>query len=471
VVEGKAPLVLTAGAVAAAMGATLRAGNPQERIDGFSIDSRTISAGDLFFAIRGQRRDGHVFVAEAWHKGACGVVVSDATAAAAGPSGPIVLFVPDTVKALQALGRHIRRASGARVVAITGSAGKTTTKELTAAVLSRRYRVFRSMGNLNNQIGLPLSLLELRRCPEIAVVELGMSAPGEIGTLVRIAEPEVRVWTNVAEVHSAFFLSLDAIADAKAELLEGVTADVTVVANAADPLVMARVKGSAARVITFGIDVAADVRASDVCDLGLEGSRATVETPVGRVDVRTALLGRGNLANALAAMAVAVRFQVPLSDVIAAIASVGAAPHRGEVLRLRAGVTVIDDSYNSNPTALERALEPIRRDVASRGKIAVLGEMLELGDRAAPLHESCGRAAAHAGLRALITVGGEPARKLGEAAVAAGMPRAAVTHCPSSDEAAELAARVVGPGDLVLVKGSRGIRTDQVVERLKAEFG
>lgn len=469
--EGQEPLALRAGAIAAAMDATLLAGNPQERIDGFSIDSRTLSAGDLFFAIRGERLDAHTFLAEAWHKGACGVVVSDVTAAMVGPSGPIVMFVRDTIKALQALGHQIRRASGARVVAITGSAGKTTTKELTAAVLGRRYQVFRSTGNLNNHIGLPLSLLGLRRRPEIAVVELGMSAPGEIRTLVRIAEPDVRVWTNVAEVHSAFFPSLEAIADAKAELLDGVTAEVTVVANAADPRVMARVKGSAARVITFGIDVAADVRASDVHDLGLEGSRATVETPVGRAELRTALLGRGNLANALAAMAVAMRFQVPLSDVMAAIATVGAAPHRGEVLRLRSGVTVVDDSYNSNPTALERALEPIRRDVTSRGKIVVLGEMLELGDRTMPLHESCGHAAARAGLRALITVGGEPARKLGEAAVAAGMAPAAVTHCTSSDEAAELAARVVRPGELVLVKGSRGMRTDRVVERLKAEFG
>ena len=465
------PLVLTAGAVAAAMDATLLTGHPEERIDGFSIDSRTLSPGDLFFAIRGQRLDGHAFVAEAWHKGACGVVVSDATAAMAGPSGPIVMFVRDTIAALQALGRHIRRASGARVVAITGSAGKTTTKELTAAVLARRYRVLRSTGNLNNHIGLPLSLLELRRVPEIAVVELGMSAPGEIRALVRIAEPDVRVWTNVAEVHSAFFPSLEAIADAKAELLDGATADVTVVANAADPRVMARVQGTAARVITFGVDVAADVSASDVHDLGLQGSRATVETAIGRGEIHTALLGRGNLANALAAIAVGLRFRVPLSDAMAAIAAVGAAPHRGEVLRLRAGVTVVDDSYNSNPTALERALEPIRQDVHSGGKIAVVGEMLELGDRAVSLHESCGQAAARAGLRALITVGGEPARKLGEAAVAAGMAQAAVTHCLSSDDAAELAARVVRPGELVLVKGSRGIRTDRVVARLKAEFG
>ncbi|MDP7338105.1 MAG: UDP-N-acetylmuramoyl-tripeptide--D-alanyl-D-alanine ligase, partial [Vicinamibacterales bacterium] len=201
-------------------------------LDGFSIDSRSLDPGDLFVAIRGDRFDGHAFVADAVARGACGALVSDA--AALGASGGVGVVVGDTLLALQALGQHIRRASNARVVAITGSAGKTTTKELTAAVLGARYRVFRNRGNLNNHIGLPLSLLALRTRPEMAVVELGMNGPGEIRRLVEIAEPELRVWTNVAEVHAEFFPSIEAIADAKAEILEGASPDTVVVANAAD---------------------------------------------------------------------------------------------------------------------------------------------------------------------------------------------------------------------------------------------
>lgn len=468
-----AALVLTGLTMATAMRAEVMAGDPSSPIDGFSIDSRTLAAGDLFLAIRGDRLDGHRFVGEALRKGACGVVVSDATVVpptAAGSRAPLVLRVDETTRALQRLGQYVRRASGAQVVAITGSAGKTTTKELTAAALSARYRVFRSTGNLNNHIGVPLSLLELRRRPEVGVLELGMSAAGEIRLLVGLAEPDVRVWTNVAEVHSAFFPSIEAIADAKAEVLAGATAGTTLVANAADPRVMARTAGFPGRTITFGIDVAADVSASDVSDLGLDGSRATLRTPAGQAELRIRLLGRGNLANALAAIGVALRFEVPLDLALGRVAAAGPAARRGEVLRLPAGPTVIDDSYNSNPTAVERALEPLSQDRTSRRRIAVLGEMLELGERAVTLHQRCGQAAAGAGLDALVTVGGPAARALADAAIAAGMATASVMHCDTSDEAADVVARLARSGDLVLVKGSRGIRTDRVVDRLKAEF-
>jgi UDP-N-acetylmuramoyl-tripeptide--D-alanyl-D-alanine ligase len=355
-------------------------------------------------------------------------------------------------------------------VAITGSAGKTTTKELTAAVLSTRYRVLRNTGNLNNHLGLPLSLLELRRRPDVGVMELGMSAPGEIRLLVGLAEPEVRVWTNVAEVHAAFFASLDAIADAKAEILDGATRETTLVANAADPRIMTRVARFPGRVITFGVDVPADVAASRVRDLGLDGSLAIVRTPAGEAELRTPLLGRGNLANVLAAIGVGLRFGVPLDDMVERVAICGPASRRGEILRLPGGVVIVDDSYNSNPTALERALEPISQDRDSTRKIAVLGEMLELGERTIERHQACGRVAAQTGLAALVTVGGAPARALAESAVAAGMPASAVVHFATSTEAADWIARLVTSGDLVLVKGSRGVGTDRVVDRLKAEF-
>ena len=379
-------LPLTLGDLAHAVAGQVVAGAVATPVDGFSIDTRSLRPGDLFVAIRGERFDGHAFVADALSRGACGALVSDV--AALGSSAAIGVVVDDTVRALQALGQHIRRASHARVVAITGSVGKTTTKELTASVLGARYRVCRNRGNLNNHIGLPLSLLELRTQPEVAVVELGMNGPGEIRRLVEIAEPEVRVWTNVAEVHSGFFLSIEAIADAKAEVLEGATPDSVVVANAADERVMTRVSGFPGRVATFGVGAAADVMASEVEDLGLGGTRVRVRTPVGATTVTTRLLGRGNLANVLAAITVAWQLQVPLSAIADRVEAVDALPHRGQIVRLARGVVVVDDSYNSNPLAVTTALETLSRDHRTGRRVAVLGEMLELGARANTLHRA-----------------------------------------------------------------------------------
>jgi UDP-N-acetylmuramoyl-tripeptide--D-alanyl-D-alanine ligase len=470
----------------------------------------------LFFAIHGERFDGHDFVAGAIGSGAAGVVVhrADSVAAAresvaAGTTGaagavPVVIEVDDTTRALQALARDVRRQSGARVVAITGSAGKTTTKEVTAAFLALRYRTFRNKGNLNNHIGLPLSLLELRNRPEMAVVELGMSAPGEIRTLVAIAEPDVRVWTNVGEAHLESFPSVDAIADAKAEILEGADRDACLVMNADDARVVERGRTFAGRVRSFGIEKPADVRATNVEDRGLDGMRATVRISTafgdaeslragtsvegaGRpsakvsdaaevieaesVTLEIPLLGRANLANVLAGMAVALDAGVPLPAIVERAATLAPASHRGEVKRLASGVTVLDDAYNANPLAVRRALDVIASEPHARRRVAVLGEMLELGPESVRLHEDCGRAAVRAKIDVLVTVGKESARALGEAAVAAGLARAAVTHFADSTAAAEAVAALVQPGDVVLVKGSRGVRLERVVERLHGAAG
>jgi UDP-N-acetylmuramoyl-tripeptide--D-alanyl-D-alanine ligase len=495
--------------VAAAMNGRLVTGSADARIDMVSIDSRTVQAGDLFFAIHGERFDGHDFVASAIGSGAAGVVVhrpesveAAREAAAVGPS-PVVIEVEDTTRALQALARDVRRQSGARVVAITGSAGKTTTKEVTAAFLALRYRTFRNKGNLNNHIGLPLSLLELRTRPEMAVVELGMSAPGEIRTLVAIAEPDVRVWTNVGEAHLESFPSVDAIADAKAEILEGADRDACLVMNADDARVVERGRTFAGRVRSFGIEKPADVRATNVLDRGLDGMRATVgiSTAFGdaeslragsgyegggltrsggfdaaekekakaeaeSVTLEIPLLGRANLANVLAGMAVALDAGVPLPAIVERAATLSPASHRGEVKRLASGVTVLDDAYNANPLAVRRALEVIASEPHARRRVAVLGEMLELGPESVRLHEECGRAAVRSKVDVLVTVGKDSARALGEAAVAAGLARAAVTHFADSTAAADAVAALVQPGDVVLVKGSRGVRLERVVERL-----
>jgi len=475
------PMRLTAAWVAAQMGGTLADGDAGREFGDVSIDSRTLTAGDLFVAIRGEQFNGALFAAAAIESGAAGVVVprgwyqitaNRSAIASDEPSGEqsVVIEVDDTTVALQSLARAIRRESGAKVVAITGSAGKTTTKEVTSEFLEIRYRVVRNQGNFNNHIGLPLSLIELRQRPEIAVVELGMSRAGEVSTLVDVAEPEVRVWTNVGEAHLAFFASLDEIADAKAEILEGASASTLLVANADDPRIVGRVASFRGRVVTFGIDRAADVRASHVVDRGIDGTSARVTTPRGSVNVATPLVGRANLANILAAVAVALEFDVPLADVAEKAGVLRPASHRGEVVRLDSGITIVDDSYNANPTATRSALDVLASTQATR-RVAVLGEMLELGDRATALHEGVGRAVAKAGLDLLLAVGGEPAAALAAAAVSAGMTAANVRHFATSDEAADAAIVMVRPGDVVLVKGSRGVQTDRVVDRLKSELG
>ena len=381
----------------------------------------------------------------------------------------MVIVVGDTTEALQSIARHVRRRSGAQVVAITGSVGKTTTKELSAGFLGLRHRVVRNPGNLNNHIGLPLSLLELRHGARVAVVELGMNHAGEIRTLVGIAEPNVRVWTNVREVHAASFPSIEAIADAKAEILASAGPDDHLVANAGDPRAMARISGFPGRVTTFGVGAGtgADVCATGVDDRGLDGWSADVRTPAGDATVNSRLVGAGHVANVLAAIAVALRFGVPLDDLVEFTETFEPAPRRGEVVRLRNGITLVDDSYNSNPAALDQVLASLTRGPAPARRVAVLGEMLELGAREMELHRESGRAATEAGFDVVIAVGGDGAAALAKGARAAGLSGDAVVVCADSDAAADAAVERIRAGDLVLVKGSRATGTEAVADRLK----
>jgi UDP-N-acetylmuramoyl-tripeptide--D-alanyl-D-alanine ligase len=468
-----AAMVLTAAMIASATGGYVRAGDATRAIDGFAIDSRTLHPGDLFFAIVAAR-DGHEFVGDALARGAIGAVVSSPGSVGTGgpgvPADHILIEVPDTTAALQDLARFVRRESSATVVAITGSAGKTTTKETIAAFLSARYRVVKNKGNLNNHLGLPLSLLELRHGADVAVMELGMNHAGELRLLVGIAEPRIRVWSNVGDAHLGYFASRELLADAKAEILENASAADVIVVNADDPLVMARAARFVGRTIGFGLSSSADVRAEAIEDLGLDGMRFRIRTAHDSAGVAIPLIGRGNLMNVLAATAVALEFGVPLSEIAAQALLLMPAPHRGAVVRLARGVTLFDDSYNSSPAALERALDALAHERGASRKAAVLGEMLELGDHAVGLHEHCGRKAAASGLDRLIVVGGVAAEAMASAAVAAGMPPDTVSWAPTSREAASAITSWLRAGDVVLVKGSRGVRTDLVVDGITAEF-
>jgi UDP-N-acetylmuramoyl-tripeptide--D-alanyl-D-alanine ligase len=459
---------LTLRRVADAVHGQITHGDPGLEIGDVVTDTRTLQKGDFLVALRGPRFDAHDFLADAFARGAVGAMVERGRGSAAADAG--IVEVDDTLKALQDLAHEVRVEAGTKVIAITGSAGKTTTKEAIAALVSTRFRVVRNKGNLNNHIGLPISLLQLRAGPDIAVMELGMNHAGEISTLVAIAEPDVRVWTNVGDAHLGFFESPDAIADAKAEILERAGLRHVLVANADDPRVMARMPRFAGRTLTFGTSEGATVRATEVEDLGIEGMRARVWTPSGVTMIHTPLLGRGNLSNVLAATAVALDAGIGLDEIAAAIPRLQPADRRGAVRRLRDGVTLIDDSYNSSPSALRRALEVVAKERGASRKVAVLGEMLELGEHAAALHEESGRAAAEAGVELLLTVGGAPARAMADGAVAAGMPASSVSHFEKSDAAAVAVTAAVRGGDLVLVKGSRGTRTDVVADRIAAEF-
>ena len=459
-----AAVLFTAGFVADAAAGRLIAGAADRVFDTVSIDSRTLAPGSLFIALKGDRFDGHAFIDVALSRGATGLLVSAAVPA---PGDAAVILVPDPLAALQSLGHEVRRQSKARVVAITGSTGKTTTKEVTAAFLSARFDVYKNRGNLNNHIGLPLSLLDLRRGPDVAVVELGMNQPGEIRTLVTIAEPDVRVWTNVGDAHYGFFGSREAIARAKAEILEASQPETLVVANADDPLIREHLAGFAGRRVLFGEAAGADLRALRIEDRGIDGTSVVVDTRLGRMHLDIALPGRGQVWNVQAAAAVALELGIAPSMIEARASTLRPIDRRGSVTMLSNGVRLVDDSYNASPAAVRMMLEALAATPVAGRRIAVLGEMLELGDWSWSLHETCGRAAAAAHVDALVVIGGQAADGVAAGALSAGLPAGAIHRFTDSATAAPNVAALVQPGDLVLVKGSRGTRTDLVADRLR----
>jgi UDP-N-acetylmuramoyl-tripeptide--D-alanyl-D-alanine ligase len=458
------PVVVTAGLVVEATGGRLVSGDPTAVFDGVSTDTRALVPGALFVALKGDRFDAHAFLAQALAGGVAGLLVSEPPADCAHAA---VIVVPDTLVALQALARAVRRASGARVVAITGSAGKTTTKEVTADLLEARYRVFRNRGNLNNHIGLPLSLIELRHGPDVAVVELGMNHAGEIHTLVGIAEPDVRVWTNVGDAHIGHFGSREAVAAAKAEILDLPVSGGVVVANADDALVMRHVRASSMRTTTFGEAPDADVRATDVVDRGFDGTSANVQTSAGPLQLDVPLPGRAHLHNVLAAVAVAMELDVDRAAIQSRVAGLRPVARRGATARLANGTRVVDDSYNASPAAVRAAIAALAATPTDGRRVLVLGDMLELGTQSQPLHRQCGAAAADAGVDVLVTIGGADADAVARGAIEHGLSPDRVHRFADSLGAAAAVAALVQPGDLVLIKGSRGTRTDLVADRLR----
>jgi UDP-N-acetylmuramoyl-tripeptide--D-alanyl-D-alanine ligase len=418
-------------------------------------------------AIAGPRFDGHDFLAEAASRGAVAALVHrDALA----PAGLPLVRVADTTRGLADLARHARALAEVPVVCITGSAGKTTTKDMTAALLATRGPVLKTEGNLNNQYGLPLMLLRLRPEHTAAVLELGMSAAGELRDLSSIARPDVAVITLVAPVHLEFFDSVDAIAAAKAEILEGLAEGGTAILNGDDPRVKTigeahRARGG--RVVWFGHDRAYDVSAEGWKGT-VHGMRFTLRIGGQTEDVALPLPGPHFLSNFLAAAAVAHELGIGIGTIAQTATTLKAASHRGEVLSLGQGITVLDDCYNSNPTAVEAAVTAL--GLAARGRrVAFLGDMLELGPTGPELHRQTGEKVAGR-LDFVVTVG-PLARLLLEGARSGGLADSALLGFPDSASAAAAAADLVRPGDAVLVKGSRGVRMETIVEALRTRFG
>lgn len=424
---------------------------------GYSIDSRTIAPGELFFAVRGQHLDGHDFVPAALERGAIGAVVARAQAVRF-PDRSRLLLVEDTLAALQHLGAAVRRLWGKTLIAVTGSAGKTTTKEAIAHILAPKFQVFKSQGNLNNHFGLPLQLLRLKREDEIGVIELGMSHAGEIAALAKIAQPEIGVVTLVAPVHLEFFNSIADIARAKYELIESLPVHGVAVLNGDDPYVSQFGRDFHGELITFGIKHPADVQARDVQSLGDAGSRFAVEMGGERAVATLPLIGEHNIYNALAAIAAGVHSGVSFHDAVTALAGFQPYDKRGQLVRI-AGATVINDCYNSNPKALDSMVDALAAMPAKR-RIVVAGEMLELGPSGEELHRASGRHVAAQKVDVLIGV-----RGLAQHLVSAALEAGTAAHFVSSPEDAGAWLREnAREGDAILLKASRGVKLERALE-------
>ncbi|HSQ20582.1 MAG TPA: UDP-N-acetylmuramoyl-tripeptide--D-alanyl-D-alanine ligase [Blastocatellia bacterium] len=474
------------GEIAVILGSNIRAARGASELaerepTGYSIDSRTVRPGELFFAIRGEKYDGHRFVVDALAGRALAAVVSrDFLDTEAGrqidPQKAALIIVDDTLSALQFLAYHVLKGWQGDVIAITGSLGKTTTKEMIAGMLARVGRVVKTAGNLNNYYGLPLSVLKMESDGkhasdfDYAVLEMGMNHKGEIERLAEIAPPDVGVVTIVAPAHLEFFTSIDEIAEAKAEMVRGIVAGGTAVLNADDERVarMSALRGDITN-LTFGIDHAADVMASEIKPEGVSGSSFVLSTQHGQIEARVPLPGRHNIYNALAAATVADLYKTPLEEIVAALAETPAPKMRGEVVLFADGFGLIDDSYNSNPRALFEMVSTVCANRDVKRKIVVAGEMLELGSAGPRLHHEAGRQMALLGVDKLIGVRGL-AEEIVSGAREAGMSDETAVFAATPQEAARILIGEARAGDLILVKGSRGVKTEIVVEQMKQKF-
>jgi UDP-N-acetylmuramoyl-tripeptide--D-alanyl-D-alanine ligase len=458
---GGSVIPLSLGEIAGVTGGRLVDGDPEAVVGGVAVDSRTVRPGELFVALPGSRTDGSLFAAAAAEAGAAATLAQAGTVFA----GPRV-EVPDPVASLAAVGGAVRDRSAAAVVAVTGSTGKTTTKDLLAAVLATSLRTVANRASFNNEVGLPLTLTRIEPDTQAVVVEMGARGPGHIAALARLARPGVGVVLNVGESHLGMFGSREAIAKAKGELVEALPPDGTAVLNADDPQVAAMAERTVAGVVRFGLGPPADVRAGGV-ELDAEGrARFLLHTPAGSAPAVLPAPGEHLVGCALAAAAAAHVLGVGPADAAAGLATAALSPMRMQVLRRPDGLTVVNDAYNANPSSMAAALKTLAALGRPGGRtVAVLGEMAELGPAAAAEHDRIGRLATRLGIDRLVGVG-ELGRVLVNAARMEGMWPEEAEAVADPDAAIALLAPALGPGDVVLVKASRVVALDRVAEAL-----
>jgi len=454
--------------LAEGVGGELLRGDPETQVDSYDIDTRKLSRGAAFFALKGTRSDGHSFLAHAGRAGAAVAVVEHETGSDR-QAPPALIRVDDTTAALGRCATWIRRKhDDLRWIGVTGSNGKTTTKEMIAAGLSATAKVHRTPGNLNNHLGVPLTLLALPDDAEAVVVELAMSGFGEIAELTRMTDPDIGIVTNVRAVHLSSFTSLDDIAAAKGEMFAILREDATAVVNVDDVQLRVQSTRHVGPQVTFGENPAAQLRLTGIENRYVPGATLIFvhEATTRRVQLRIG--GAFTAQNALAALAALFAAGVNLDEATARIEQVEAGPGRGQVHRLDREMLLIDDSYNSNPPAVAAVLETLRLSDPPGRRVLVFGDMLELGAMDAALHREAGRRTAAAGVQLLVTVG-PLSKEMAEAARRDGVEQ--VRHHSDSKGCAAAIREYVGPGDLIVVKGSRALRMERVVEALKSGLG
>ncbi|MGB9867282.1 MAG: UDP-N-acetylmuramoyl-tripeptide--D-alanyl-D-alanine ligase [Bacillota bacterium] len=432
-------------------------GNPD--VLGVSVDSRQVKAGDLFVALRGERTDGHLFVAEAFGHGAVAAIVSRPVEA----PGPLVL-VQDTLKALAVLANWYRRRVDPLVVGVTGSVGKTTVKDMIWCVSSARFKTHRSEENMNTEVGLPLSLLRAAPDVQVAVMEMAMRGSGQIRELCLVAEPDYGVITSIGETHLELLGSVENIARAKWELVESLPPEGWAILNWDEDWPRRLAPSAPCQVISFGFHEEADVRATGIVDRGEQGMSYTLVTVKGQIRVDLPVNGRHMVRNSLAAAAFGVLAGLELEEIRLGLQEVSLTRMRLEMLRL-GEFLVINDAYNANPASTKAALE-VLKSVAKGRTVAVLGDMLELGERAVSGHTEVGEKCAQLGVDLLVAVG-ELSKNIASGALAGGLDASRVFWCPTKVEAVELLHKLLRNGDTVLVKGSRGTKMEEIIQGLK----
>ena len=461
---------LSAGEIESGTEGTLVQGARETILSGVSIDTRSLNPGSIFFAIRGPNQDGHRFIPDALAKGALGVVVEQGyDSGGEFPNDRILIKVADTHQALKSLARAVRLGWPGTLVAITGSMGKTTTREFATQLMQSKFPVYQTPGNYNNLFGLPLALLGLDSNYQMGIFEMGMSVAGEISEMCRIATPAIGIITNVAPVHLEFFDSIENIAHAKGELAQGLPSDGTLIYNIEDPLVRGIADRFPGRKISFGISGTADIRAENIEIIDLNQTRFQLTYARHSDTAFLPFAGSHYVMNALPGIALCSLFNIAPEQVVESLGRLQAVAMRGRIVRFRNNIAVIDDSYNSNPRALTQMIEGLAKMPFFSRRILIAGEMRELGSNSRQLHSECGAYAVRQGMDMVIGIQGD-AQEIVQSAIESGLPESQAHFFADSEAAIDFVNSSVRPGDLILVKGSRGVHTEKIVKGLSSHL-